>query len=506
MSKEDHPTGLGQIVHDRLLSVVLTGALAFGATSCTEGTPSEPAASVAQSSESSVAASTIPGSPTPTLNPYPECTPGTGVVYEGLSTDPIGPSDSFRWLGTIGDELDAAAPDAQPEEYANLFLDKVSGDISFDASIVIDPSLKMSTWGADEATEKGRLLSSLDNIAAMLARYPAGYLKKFGVDTLRLADNYTNYGGHYDTTANEISFEYDQPTGDQALYPFVSHELAHAYHDKYCDGNTKNDPELSGYNSVDYVGYFGDASTESQREKLYAQVPQELYVYGPAREFASTYGLSSVAEDFATIAQLTFAERGLVQPGDADYGSSFHRKQELIVKRLESMIPGITVFLQEETRAIRLNPSNEIYADVPTVAVPRQTITDFLGANSGRKVVMNGLLPASFQADYPQTSVTVLPTVQFADMAQSKISVYISRSEHFSSYMSLDSNNPTLDFSLFVPASDIQNGVYVGQLLRALDDTPYSIVDSIETMDTERRPELQTLIAEHPRLIRVKVQ
>lgn len=209
-------------------------------------------------------------------------------------------------------------------------------------------------------------IGKVANLLKALLDYPPEFLASLGVDTVRIANEYKYFAGHFDRGSHEILIEFDTFSngGDSlaVLRQVVTHEvLGHAVHDVICGGNVFNDKELAQYNNgYEYLGNTDDSKSIEEIKAHYKQIPHELLDVGPKRTFTREYGASNTAEDFATIVEFTLEERGLILPGDPDYDSPLFKKQQLVVKRIEQLLPGFTSYAQQRTLALRNTPDSEL--------------------------------------------------------------------------------------------------------------------------------------------------
>jgi hypothetical protein len=137
------------------------------------------------------------------------------------------------------------------------------------------------------------------------------------------------------------------------VYPdrTLLHEIEHLLAFKViCEGyDAVTDKEFSLIGSHEYAG----------RDEI-ESIKDYLYRPNREREFASKYGGTVVEEDRAEIFLWTINDRGLILPGDPDYESPLRKKQELLVSRIEQLVPGFTTSLEELTRELRIVGRTEL--------------------------------------------------------------------------------------------------------------------------------------------------
>lgn len=357
----------------------------------------------------------------------------------------------FGFASDITDSIDEMSPDNTPEEFANALISSLSGELGT-LKVVIDPSVNLGEWhtgegGEDQQMRRGQKISFLYDLAdvmSVLSEYPPGLLSVLGVDTVKLADTYKSdaIGGHYDTSANEIQIEYNKARESgfdiRRLKITVAHEIGHAIHDTLCAGYDHDDLELAG--SIEFLGYPPGKATEDELTLFYQQVPIAQVVYGPERIFPGLYGATSVEEYFASIVSFTTEERGLIQEGDADYGTLLYKNQQLVVDRIEQLLPGFRAFVEQQTRILRRDPDNEINKYVQETFITTREVRELALTAKGQTVVLNGL---GVVANPGGSSVNVVlhPAVEISDSGEL--------------HLQLDSDN-YLNLSL----TDVKNDLY----------------------------------------------
>lgn len=337
--------------------------------------------------------------PTPATTPttieqdslvYPECDPIAGALinftynestFEGGHDDSL--SDILYWV--------EAHPDLAPQALVDTYIaDWEAQSTSTGLQFVFEEGVIPEAWGIENESpidlpnaDQQILAGKVDNLLRVLNEYPRELFETIGVTSVRVAEQYESYRGHFDDTADEILVEFDAFSNGgaslDALRLTVAHEVfGHAAHSSYCEGLIEADRQISEKNEdFDYLGYPQDGTSPEQLEQFYAQVPDELLVYGPERMFARAYGASSVAEDVATIVEFTLEQRGLIRDGDKDFGSPLQQKQQEIVGRMEEMLPGFRIFAEQHTDLLRTDPLNEVNIDHEhTLVVPPELAPD----------------------------------------------------------------------------------------------------------------------------------
>lgn len=423
-------------------------------------------------------------------NNGPECV----GVYEPIIVDfeqnPIDNVVVQDPIWQVGENIDISDPLATPEQYGYLFIEETTKEADDDIEYILDKSLGLEQWATeDHASEKLKLISNLNTIINAINKFPKGFFKAFDVDAFRIADISDTNGGTYNPYTNEITFEYDDgnSVSNQWLYEFLVHELSHAFHDKFCDGNMWQDTRITELNTVDYIGYAGEMSTEAFDEFI-SQVPSSATNYGEAREFVSWYGATLVPEDFATIVAWTFSNRGLIQEGDKDFGSVLHKKQMIILERLEEMIPGVNDFLKKQTVALRLDANNEIYSDKET---PQLTLSYndlalklFNAEAQGKVLSLNGFTTYSDSNSFPNRNVLFNPRLNLDGKIEG-INVDVDVRSGVSTGVNVLSYFPGNEMVIFVKNENIESFIInPEELFVATDISPDEITsDSLHTDD-----------------------
>lgn len=331
----------------------------------------------------------------------PECSPSADVKSIGRFALNVGPATSEEdpysdnnssivyWHIEDNDTL-------APTELVDSFISDYVEENNRDVSLVFEPGIIPSSWPEEEDqsrtdsvfslnSEKQLLLGRVNNLLLAIDEYPNSLLSNLGINQVRVDNEYERYAGHFSYHENEILINYDSFRGNtieglQRLRQTVAHEVAHAAHYIYCEGNIRNDKEISDFNGgFAYIGHgVGDDASREDVARHYSQIPDKLLEYGEDRMFARPYAATNVAEDFATLVEFTLERRGVIQPGDKDYGSPLQQKQALIISRLDQLMPGFQDFAEERTVVLRREPDNEANVhstreiSIPTELIPRE--------------------------------------------------------------------------------------------------------------------------------------
>ncbi len=185
------------------------------------------------------------------------------------------------------------------------------------------------------------IMSALESMFDNVRGIPPELVKIANVDNIFLVDEIEDdrligrdVTGYYDYTQRMIVLDAGKSYGSEALI----HELAHAIDHVLC-GETDYlvDEEFSKYNTVSYLG------------KDFETLDNSFTEITPTRVFSTKYGSTSVLEDRASMIEDLLVRRGVVQPGDPDWGSPYHRKQVILIRRLTEINPNIRDFLIEIT-------------------------------------------------------------------------------------------------------------------------------------------------------------
>jgi len=196
----------------------------------------------------------------------------------------------------------------------------------------------------DPSQESMGYAAALRSAADGLRQLPPELVRALELDEIRFVggmdgkDGVISAAGLYTNSDNDILIA---QTTHEAGASVVLHELTHALDHKLLCREGEEDVALAQLTSVPYQYYETD-----QLADIYTGANER-------REFAWSYGATSLGEDRATIMQLTFYERGLILASDADYGSPLRAKQAEIVRRLEELTPGVTDYLEDRTTELR---------------------------------------------------------------------------------------------------------------------------------------------------------
>ncbi len=301
------------------------------------------------------------------------------------------------------------------ENYASVISEHLPGDyqVVIDETLQRNDSHSIAGAGADIENDiaihtvvqpfhskQMNVVRGMNELRYSLEEYPSGLLDALNIETIRLNRMNEEFGGKYIPKEHEIqiaigdllNFQRDRSSIDSV----VAHEIAHALHDALCGGNFRNDPSLR--EGVTFYGRkIGDSGYQED------MVPDEHVAYGPERVYPRYYGATNEMEYFATIVEFTLTERGIIQEGDEDYGSVLQKKQAMILDRIEQQFPGFIDFAEDKTRALRLQPHNEIHTEktLPEVRLSRDEVIgtiEAIGADGG----INGLyIDTSGNAHFP---------------------------------------------------------------------------------------------------------
>lgn len=301
--------------------------------------------------------------------------------------------------------MDLAQPDASPQEYADHFIEiheetlakkgiKLEFHTNYD---LVDWRDGQNEFGGDfKIDQKRTLLLNLDDMIAVLEDYPDGMLPRLGINKVLLADSTPSEttGGHFIPGEIQVEYSLDEDTAQREItkrqmYKIIAHEVAHGLHYYLCDGSEKYDQRLG--DGVDFIGRLPKGATREEAEALFANIPPEQLAYGKERVFPNEYSATLVTEYFASIMEFTMEQRGLIMPGDADFESPLYYKQQMIVERIEHVLPGFTEFLQKQTVVLRHHPNSEIYNNIETVDIAVSELPSLIPNTApGERVYLNG--------------------------------------------------------------------------------------------------------------------
>ncbi len=431
---------------------------------------------------------------TTTIAPITECTYDGKPLLDGDHSVDLINIKTPEIDGAYGlqDLIDAEHPHYIPSQFAETYaegLQILTGD-EVGIPIVVDHSLDLGQWPADGETETAttldlgdgesyterdayqtRIAIALETLVEQVSRYPREFYQSLGIEQIRLADMHDYYMAHFDPWNHEIEYDFDLNfTYGEAMFNMLAHELAHAYHYTYCGGADWNDPEFSSFNSIAYQGYAPDTTNSQGTGDIETTVPDTFFSYGPEREFVEPYGLSSPQEDFATIVEWTLTKRGIIQPEDADYNSPLYHKQQLVVDRLESLMPGARSYIETQTIMLRLRMENEIYtlSERPLLEISFDSLYDLINQTTKVPLVVDGLLANSFSLlSKPYPSIMSLPTLStgYLDSGVADTDRYISISSSRDEddkthlYRDLIFDDYDKDLTFFIPESALIDGM-----------------------------------------------
>jgi hypothetical protein len=220
-----------------------------------------------------------------------------------------------------------------------------------------------------------------------LERFPSEFLKTLKLDTVEFAQSSDWTGGVYRSSEESIGIKLKQPEKLTAYAQIIIvHELAHAIHEYICGGNYEHDLELA-----DGIEFFDVPEGMRPRGYLAERVPDYQVDYGPGRVYPEYYGAHSVYEYFAMIVEFTLVHRGIIMPGDEDYGSVLQKKQYEIIDRIEENFKGFKEFAEFRTAALRLDPKNEIHRNIDTITVTQLEMDEMIKAEQDQ-IGLNGVV------------------------------------------------------------------------------------------------------------------
>lgn len=230
-----------------------------------------------------------------------------------------------------------------------------------------------------------RLASLTRDIYMQIMHFQPGLLKMIGMDSIALADSYERYLATFDWVRDQVSVELDYDWDEDDIRGYIiGHEvLGHGLYDYLF-----NDMGvvLRGFEENIFIepGHLGSGHTHVHDSEYLA--PEEFYSYGPNRRFFSGYSATNFGEHFAEIARYTFEVRGLIMPGDADYGSPLQKDQGAYISYIEQIFPGVGSYLEQATTRMRMAPENVVNKDVHLVDVYYSDVNAWVEDLAGRGV------------------------------------------------------------------------------------------------------------------------
>lgn len=158
-------------------------------------------------------------------------------------------------------------------------------------------------------------------------------------------------GGSYVAETGTMYINYGYSEQEQLLAEQrVFHETMHGIDVNVTCGANDHEVDKDFAGNTLYVNY-------EDPDKFYN--PSAFQV-GPKRKFYNKHSADNVMEDRTTALTSAVYGRGLVQPGDPDYGSDFDKSQRKAVERLNAMVPGIKEEIEKRTIFVRDDTSNEL--------------------------------------------------------------------------------------------------------------------------------------------------
>ena len=194
--------------------------------------------------------------------------------------------------------------------------------------------------------------TTLGGLLKALEKYPPSTLPHM-LDSIRIVkDIEGSVSGFFLKNKKSITLELG------ATRNVIEHELAHSLDNLLCKdpesvlSDYEEDSDFTDLSSVEYIGF------SAYSKQGYYDYSAEYYLVGPHQEFASTYGMINVAEDRAET--LEFITRyGLPLEEDPHYGSPFHQKMELLISRINAILPDFFDQIQTDVNARRNDQTAE---------------------------------------------------------------------------------------------------------------------------------------------------
>lgn len=255
------------------------------------------------------------------------------------------------------------------DELNDLEVFKLMGDLKTELGLNVtfpekpsdDAFYKFGTIANNPEKQREALTASLSNLVEAVQVYSADVIKALNlkeiafVDTIKKKPEFKDLegldeaGGLYDPDTNTIFIDVASYKGlfFSDTTNIVVHELSHAIDAQLlCSAEDRRiDHAFTQYNTQEYQGYDDEGH----------DIADKYIRPTPTREFVRGYGISNADEDRATIIEWTFNQRGLIQPGEPDYGSPLQKKQAELIRRLELLSPGTADFLKLKTILLRSN-------------------------------------------------------------------------------------------------------------------------------------------------------
>ncbi|MCA9348786.1 hypothetical protein KC878_01435 [Candidatus Saccharibacteria bacterium] len=128
------------------------------------------------------------------------------------------------------------------------------------------------------------------------------------------------------------------------------HEIAHALQTELCNSGSRYHQLIAELQSSQrQISYLNDR---------YLDPAPWLIEPSEFRQFAVAYGAQSEHEDWATLVTEMLTSRGMVLPGDVDWGSVYQLKQYAIIEDIEAKYPGFKSGLVDLTNYYRICPAS----------------------------------------------------------------------------------------------------------------------------------------------------
>ena len=302
-----------------------------------------------------------------------------------------------------------------PNQYLDEVIGSLSGDDSPQIPINVDPSAGPKKWGSSMENDQRSTINFVTNLVSMVNTFNPDVVEALGVSEVRLQDLSEDYAGFVDGSSIKLEYDGDQrPAGSYA--GVIVHEFGHALQNKLCGGEFKDDINLSSHNSIEYTGYLPDRASDNERELHSKKVPKNLTAYGKQREFFTNYAASSAKEDFANVFESTLMSRGLIQYGDADYGSPLYYKQKAVVSALDRAMPGFKTEVETRTSYLRLDPENEVNWLAPKISIDQDSLRRSLDRSPNGAIALKGFFTyPEAQLHTPASDLYCGPEIVWSD-------------------------------------------------------------------------------------------
>lgn len=401
-----------------------------------------------------------------------------------------------------------ANPDLNPQQLANKYLEtKATQTNRPKLKLELSSDLFAPDWDPAKdkgySSEKQGLIAKVALFWDVLSEFQDGLLDALDVDTIHV-EKLNKIGGYFSDSNDSVGAEFgsvDDEMGQakKNLRQIITHEvLGHAAHARYCRGDIQADSDLAAHTGdFKYIGLFDADWPQEEIDNHYKRVPTELTAYGPSRAFTEAYGASNSAEHFATIVAFTLEKRGLIMPGDDDHGSPLYEAQQIIVNRLEMLLPGFKQLVEARTQLLRRDPKNEIYTgQARNIAIPPEIIPFAVGLDADE-------LFQSFYFDTPET-VPVLNGAFFQpDDAERGGTLYAYPAIHVDpegNIVFIDSGAGT--HTVMSPSSQYFEGKLTGDVVQM----PWDDFTKLTKRTSVVSPEADAFFAANPRIVNLHPQ